>query len=142
MEVTDVNDSRVQLAYTPLGLVDKQAVMGKTTETVGDTLTTPGTRRTYDLLAFAERGEPVSVTTEQRVYHVQDTDIPSGADANETIQSVEYSDGFGRLIQTRAQAEDLDFGTAGLTRSSVGDATGTSAAGQRVRPRLHGQRDS
>ena len=111
MEVTDVNDNRVQVAYTPLGLVEKKAVMGKTTETVGDTLTTRAQAATYDLLAFAERGPSrVSVTAEQpglpRPGHRHSQ---RGRPANETIQAVEYSDGFGRLIQTRAQAEDLDF---------------------------------
>ena len=31
---------------------------------------------------------------------------------NTTIDSVEYSDGFGRSIQSRIQAEDIIFGDA------------------------------
>jgi YD repeat-containing protein len=41
------------------------------------------------------------------VYHASD-DV-----SDETIQSREYSDGFGRLIQRRAQAEDVVFGDSG-----------------------------
>ncbi|QBQ55196.1 hypothetical protein [Nitrosococcus wardiae] len=33
---------------------------------------------------------------------------------DQTIETVEYSDGFGRLLQTRTQAEDITFGDASL----------------------------
>src|SRR5439155_24857773 len=38
-----------------------------------------------------------------------ETDVPQPA-RDETIESIEYSDGFGRLLQTRTQAEDVIFG--------------------------------
>ena len=50
----------------------------------------------YDLLAFAERGQPVSVRTDRRVHHDTDTDVPA-EQRDEVIVSVEYSDGFGRV---------------------------------------------
>ena len=42
------------------------------------------------------------------------------ADRDETITKVEYSDGFGRLIQSRAQAEELDHRDVGRTMDAVG----------------------
>lgn len=133
---TDPNGNRTVYGFTPLGLLARSAIMGKVGENVGDTLEAPSTRFTYDLQAFVERGQPISVRTIRRVHHVADTDVPL-PERDETIESVEYSDGFGRLIQTRVQAEDLAFGDprfgdAGLLAdqsSPVGDAVG-----QRVGP--------
>src|SRR6185312_11211016 len=71
--------------------------------------TVPSVRMDYDLLAFAERGRPVSVRSIARVHHDTDPDVPA-AQRNDEILSVEYSDGFGRLLQTRTQAEDVLFG--------------------------------
>ncbi|MCI0698184.1 FG-GAP-like repeat-containing protein [candidate division KSB1 bacterium] len=133
-EVTDPNGNRSAFAFTPLGLLESTAVMGKTGENVGDTLEVPGTRLKYDFLAFAEREQPISVHTVKRVHHVNDTDVPlPGRD--ETIETVEYSDGFGRLLQTRTQAEevffgDQNFGDSGLPndQSRHGDAIGKQRA--------------
>ena len=43
------------------------------------------------------------------MHHDTDTDVPAGQ-RDDVIVSVEYSDGFGRVLQTRAQAEDTLFG--------------------------------
>ena len=51
----------------------------------------------------------MSVRSVRRVHHDTDTDVPAGQ-RDEVIVSVEYSDGFGRVLQTRAQAEDTLFG--------------------------------
>ena len=52
-------------------------------------------------------GHPIYVKTIARETHQK------ALDANElTIQTVEYSDGFGRMIQTRTQAEETTFGDA------------------------------
>jgi RHS repeat-associated protein len=107
--VTDANGNRRAVTYTPNGLVATLAVMGKTTETVGDTAAVPGATYTYDFLAFLNRSQPVSVHTTRRVYHVNDPSGPA-PQPNQTIESSDYSDGFGRLIQSRAQAEDILFG--------------------------------
>ena len=123
-KVTSPNDNRTKFAYTPLGLVSKKAVMGKASESKGDTLTDPGTSFTYDFDAFDTNSEPVSVRTTRRVHHVNNSYGPS--DPGETIETVEYSDGYGRVVQTRVQAEELDFGDAGLGESSVGNASGSS----------------
>lgn len=96
-EVSDANGNTSSVTYSPAGFVTAHFVRGKNGE--GDAHL-PGTTMTYDLTAFAERGQPVSVRTMRRVRH----------DGEEVIESVEYSDGFGRLLQTRAQAEDTLFG--------------------------------
>ena len=45
------------------------------------------------------------------MHHDTDTDVPA-EQRDEEIVSVEYSDGFGRVLQTRTQAEDVLFGDA------------------------------
>jgi hypothetical protein len=133
-KVTDVNDNRTQVAYTPLGMVEKVARQGKPTESKGDTLATPGQALTYDL-TYGGPTEPVSVTTTAREYHVHDNEVPGWADADATIETVEFSDGFGRVVQTRTQAEELDYGDAGLPTGygqTLGDAVPTTDA-NRVR---------
>ena len=59
--VTDSNANRTAVTYTPGGLVAATAVMGKTGETIGDTVDVPGLVFSYDLFAFVERQEPASV---------------------------------------------------------------------------------
>ena len=75
-EVTDPNGNRRAFAFTPLGLLEATAVMGKIGGTVGDTLDVPSICLVYDLLAFSARQQPVSVRTTHRVHHVNDTDVP------------------------------------------------------------------
>lgn len=104
--ITDPNGNFSEFAFSPLGLVISQFVRGKNGE--GDAAN-PGARMEYDLLAFVNRGEPVFVRTIQRVHHDGETDVPA-AEREATIESVEYSDGFGRLLQKRIQAEDTLFG--------------------------------
>jgi len=58
--------------------------------------------------------------TIQRVHHANDTDVPLPA-RNETIETVEYSDGFGRMLQTRTQAEDVIFDDPNLEEPIFGD---------------------
>ncbi|MCP4702909.1 MAG: hypothetical protein GY862_39515 [Gammaproteobacteria bacterium] len=115
-KVTDPNGNRTVYTYKPAGLLSSVAVMGKTGENVGDTQAEPSLKHEYDFLAFVNAGQPVSVRTIKREHHINDTDIPLSK-RNDTIESVEYSDGFGRLLQARAQAEDLIFGD-----STFGDA--------------------
>lgn len=112
--VTDPNGSQTIMAYTPVGLPAAIAVMGKADEpSVGDTLETPSLRFEYNLLAYdnspAENRQPMFVRTIRRIHHVNDIHIPS-QERDEAIESIEYSDGFGRLLQARAQAEDVLFG--------------------------------
>jgi RHS repeat-associated protein len=134
-QVTDPNGNRTTVTYTPLGLPASIAVMGKADQPpVGDTLGIPGTRFEYNLLAYdnspANNRQPVFVRTIRRVHHANDIHIPL-EERNETIETIEYSDGFGRLLQTRAQAEDILFGTEAFGNDTLpadlSDATGTRA---------------
>ena len=102
--VTDANGNRSVLTYTPLGMPATAAVMGKVTETVGDTEAIPGTTFTYNFSSL-----PISIRTEKRVFHATDTSVDP-AIKNQTIATVEYSDGFGRVVQTRSTAPELLFG--------------------------------
>ena len=106
---TDANGNRRAVSFSPMGLVTAAAVMGKEGEQVGDTLQDPGSRFEYDFLAFLKRQQPIFVRSIVREHHVTETDVPLPR-RNETIETVEYSDGFGRLLQTRTQAEDVLFG--------------------------------
>lgn len=127
-EMTDPNGNTSAVTYSPAGFVIARHTRGRNGE--GDR-TAPATRMTYDLLAFAERGTPASVRTVRRVHHDTDTDVPAGR-LDDVIASVEYSDGFGRTLQSRTQAEDTLFGdpafgggvipVGGL--AAVGDSTG------------------
>lgn len=109
----DENGNRQYFFYSPLGLPKTMAVLGKKGEYLGDEGPdgiVPGTRFDYDLLAFynspPEERRPIWVRTRKREYHISDPDAPAG-NKEDTLETVEYSDGFGRLVQTRAQAEDL-----------------------------------
>jgi hypothetical protein len=110
---TDVNGNRTAFAFGPLGLLERTAVLGKDGESAGDTLEQPGTRHVCDFLAFVnsppDHRQPVAVRTLRRAHHVSDVDVPPD-ERDTTIETVEYSDGFGRLLQTRTQAEDVVFG--------------------------------
>jgi RHS repeat-associated protein len=106
---SDANDNRTAFSFTPLGLLSSIAVLGKAGQ-VGDTIDTPATRLFYDLHAFANRNQPVSVRTLQRLYHAGDDDADIQAEhRNDTLERWEYSDGSGRLLQTRSRAADILF---------------------------------
>ncbi|HEY7182765.1 MAG TPA: toxin TcdB middle/N-terminal domain-containing protein [Blastocatellia bacterium] len=107
--VTDANGNRRAVSFGPLGFVTGTAVMGKEGEPEGDTLDVPGSRLEYDFFAFMNRQEPVFARSVVREHHVTETDAPP-PERDRTIESVQYSDGFGRLLQTRTQAEDVLFG--------------------------------
>jgi len=132
-EVTDPNGNRTIDAFTPLGLLESTAVIGKNGK--GDTPDKPSTQFEYSFPDFAVQHEPIFVRTIRRVHHVTDTTIPL-PERDETLETVEYSDGFGRLLQTRTQAEDVlfgdpNFGDAGLPADQslpVGDAVGHQLA--------------
>jgi RHS repeat-associated protein len=134
--VTDPNGNRTAFTFTPLGLLAGTAVMGKEGEAVGDTEAVPGTRLEYDFLAFMERGQPVSVHTIAREHHDSDTHVPL-PERDATIETLEYSDGFGRLLQTRAQTEDVLFGDGPFANTNLPldqAAPGGPVVGQQADP--------
>lgn len=110
---TDANDNRTQFSFTPLGYLEDLAVMGKEGEAAGDSAEVPGKRIEYHLMAFQnsppDARQPVHVRTIQRDFHVRDDAVPI-EERDRTITKVEYSDGFGRSIQTRSQTDDVLFG--------------------------------
>ena len=110
-QLTSANGNRSQCTFTPLGLLDSVAVMGKPGQNAGDTAAAPSLRYVYDLSAFDNpaKRDPISVRTIRRVYHVTDTTV-AVADRDEIRRKAEYFDGFGRKIQTRTEAADLTFG--------------------------------
>lgn len=108
--MTDPNGTRTQMVYSPIGLPLLQFVRGtdaQDNETLGGTAAQPEIRFRYDFLNFERDGKPVFVCTTRRIHHASDNR------SDDTIASREYSDGYGRLIQTRAQAEEWIFGETG-----------------------------
>ncbi len=132
-EITDPNGNLTVDTYTPLGLLASTAFIDK--DGKGDTPDKPSTRFEYHFLDVIYQGQPIAVRTIRRVYHATDTAIPL-PEPDQTIETCEYSDGFGRRLQTRTQAEDVlfgnaPFGDAGLPADQSlpgGDAVGQQRA--------------
>ncbi|MCL4299100.1 MAG: toxin [Anaerolineae bacterium] len=129
--LTDLNGNRAEVIFDALGMVVGAAVMGKTTEKLGDSLAgfiadlTPTqiaaffeagdphapapallgqatTRIIYDLDRFKSTGQPSFAATLARETHASEPLPPDGL----KVQiSFSYSDGFGREIQKKIQAE-------------------------------------
>jgi RHS repeat-associated protein len=110
---SDANGNRTAYRFTPLGLVESMAVLGRQGSAVGDTAAAPSTRFVYELKAAPGTAtapiRPVSVRTIRRVHHARGGGVPP-SERDRTIETVECSDGFGRLVQTRTIAEDVTFG--------------------------------
>lgn len=109
-QVTDPNGSKKKFFFTPLGLLKEIWTQGNNNE--GD-LQRPSVWMEYDLWAFVKSSKPLSVTTVRQLHHDTETDVPP-PERDDNIMSVECSDGFGRLLQTRTQAESMVFGATSL----------------------------
>ena len=114
-QVTDNNGNQSLFSFTPLGLLSETFIRGKAGEAVGDQQQ-PSVRLIYDFLAFVNsklfnpaNPQPILVHTTRRCHHDGESDVPL-PERDDIIESREYSDGFGRLLQTRTQAEDTLFG--------------------------------
>lgn len=134
-QVTDPNGTTTHFRYTPLGLLHKQ--FRESRDGAGGTEEQPDITFTYDFLAYEgtredEDPQPIFVLTRRRVRHASEDA------SDETIESREYSDGFGRSIQARAQAEELIFGETGddVGLSPEPGVVDGSAAGQRAGERV------
>jgi RHS repeat-associated protein len=108
-ELADPNGNRTRVTFGPLGLPSETFVLGKPGDEDGDGPGSPSGRFVYDLTAFAERGQPISVHSIERVWHSTDAGAPA-AELDATVESRTYSDGFGRVLQTRGAAERVVFG--------------------------------
>ncbi|MGW7106553.1 SpvB/TcaC N-terminal domain-containing protein [Streptomyces xanthophaeus] len=108
--ITDQNGNVTRYTYTPLGLLESTAISG-TSEAgapVGDQLR-PSEVLTYDFQAFRLRREPVYVHTTRRAHHDAGDGSPE-PQPDAVLESREFSDGFGRLVQLRVRAEDVRYG--------------------------------
>jgi RHS repeat-associated protein len=111
---TDPNGTSTIHQYTPLGLVDRMWLEGQSGE--GGSESRPESRFEYFLRAFEQsrtsaRPQPIYVASIQRVHHY------SAGVSNAVAESREFSDGFGRLVQTRALAEPITVSDLGLPLS-------------------------
>ena len=109
--ITDANGNVVFMEYTPFGLAARSWSVSRD-GTQGGTGAKPDASFTYDFDAYRRTRagptpQPISVRATRRVWHAR------GASSDDTIETIEYSDGFGRLIQKRSQADELTFGTSG-----------------------------
>ncbi len=130
----DPNRNRAQIAFDVLGMVVGTAVMGKSEETRGDSLdgfetdltegaildhlTNPlaephailgraSTRLLYDLFAYQRtqgQADPYSAVVCTLARETHDADLEPG-EQSKVQHSFSYSDGFGREIQKKIQAE-------------------------------------
>lgn len=126
-KITDPNGNRAVFDFSALGLLKQSGVIGKPNANEGDIITEspfvykPSVLMEYDFFAFIDDGNPVWVKTIQREKHYQqDTDSPE-------IIKTEYTDGFGRLLQTRSQAEDVIFGDPMFGDSGLPEQQGQNA---------------
>lgn len=100
--MTDPNLNQVAVEIDALGMVVKTAVMGKQGAGEGDTLADPTARVEYDVLRWKNSNgtRPVFVRTLARERH--------GAANPRWQESYSYSDGFGREVLKKVQAEPGD----------------------------------
>jgi RHS repeat-associated protein len=120
--ITDPNGNESEFTFTPLGLLREIFVRGKTS-TEGDQAR-PSTRFEYDFMAFEksppDEPRPISVRTIQHEHHDTEVDVAL-PERDATIESVEFTDGFGRLLQARGQGEDVLFGDGHLDAPLFGN---------------------
>jgi RHS repeat-associated protein len=149
-EVTDPNRNRSAAAFDAIGMVVATAVMGKTGQPLGDLLEGFGadptlakvrafiadpqaeaasllgkatTRIVYDLHRYQRAGQPPFAATLAR-----DTHFEPARDGQTRIQlSLSFSDGFGREIQKKIQAEP---GTARKRQAPLALPAGDIAPGK------------
>ncbi len=95
--VTDPNGNRVAAKFDERGMVIAMAVMGKSGDSDGDTLEDPTTRFEYDLFQWDTEEKPAFAHGFARETH-QDEET-------RWIESITYTDGFGRVAMVKAMAE-------------------------------------
>jgi hypothetical protein len=133
-QITDPNGNQTQYVFSPLGLLESIAIMGQPGQQVGDaplaanTAAIPSSTFAYTFfdangnpVADLNPPQPISVQTTRRVYHANQTSVPE-PQRDQTITKVEFSDGLGRVLQTRMQAEEVIFDSASPNNPIFGDA--------------------
>ena len=129
--ITDANNNQSKFRFSPLGFLQASYILGSGALTgnsatgdlgdvyggsIDDPNDSPSVRYEYDFFNFIDHfrpqaamfntGHPIYVKTTAKEVHQKALNAN-----NLTIQTVEYSDGFGRMIQTRTQAEQTTFGS-------------------------------
>ena len=124
-QITDPNGNRSQAKFDALGMVAGTAIMGKASETLGDSFANFNADLTQaEIKAFFDADNPRSLATQHLgtattriIYDLEQVPVCAAAIAREThvsdlagrqtkVQlSFVYSDGFGREAQTKVQAE-------------------------------------
>jgi RHS repeat-associated protein len=134
--ITEVNGNSAHMRYTPLGLAAASWSVSRS-GSQGGSAAKPDVRFTYDFDAYVRtradrQPQPISVRSSRRVFHAK------AGDGDEAIESLEYSDGFGRLLEQRVQAEDLTFGKHGdeVGLPPGGAGAPSAALGQRSATRV------
>ena len=94
---TDANENRAVIEYDELGMVIATAEMGKEILNEGDTLDDPTTGLEYELFNWMHNRKPNFVHTLAREQHQDST--------TRWQESYTYSDGLGREVSTKVQAE-------------------------------------
>jgi RHS repeat-associated protein len=95
--ITDANRNRSAIQVDELGMVIATAEMGKTGLNQGDTLANPTTQLEYELFNWMHHKKPNFVHTYVREQH--------GSVNPRWQEAYSYSDGLGREISTKIQAE-------------------------------------
>jgi RHS repeat-associated protein len=151
--VMDRNRNRSAVAYDALGLMVGTAVMGKPEESLGDLLTgfagdltddvvldqladpladpnavlgSATSRLVYDVLAYqrtSTRPDPSPAVTHTIVRETHESDLTAPAQSPAQL-AFAYSDGFGREIQRKIQAEPGPLVGGGVTVSARWVGTG------------------
>jgi hypothetical protein len=128
--VTDANGNRAAVVHDALGLVAASAVMGPASGSLGDSLAgvepdpdpatlsafyanpvsngpallgSATTRLLYDLDAYQASGAPPVAATLARETHVSDL---APGQASQVQYGLAYSDGLGRVVQSKARVAD------------------------------------
>jgi RHS repeat-associated protein len=94
--VTEPNGGRSTVQVDALGFVEATAISGAGGE--GDSLADPTIRFTCDRTAWLDRKRPISIHASAREQH--------GSANKRWIESYTYSDGLGRVVMQKVQAED------------------------------------
>ncbi|MBL7792405.1 MAG: VCBS repeat-containing protein [Saprospiraceae bacterium] len=107
-KITDPNGNETIFEYSPSGLHTATRLKGQPGKNEGDQARASAILD-YNFFNFKIAGDPIWVKTTKHIHHDTETDIPEPK-RSETITTIEYSDGFGRVVQTRTQAEEEIFG--------------------------------
>jgi RHS repeat-associated protein len=134
----DANGNETRYSYTPLGLLASIAVMGRPGDEEGDEITQPSVVYDYGLTTFDNNDQPLRIRATRRIEPRSETlrrerarraeagmPPPREEDVfpeNELkmfpgrfLEQVEYSDGFGRLLQARSRHDGLIVKDLGLS---------------------------